>query len=329
MNILLTGSSGYIGSKLIYPLKKNGHIIHGIDREKELAIIDQFTQGDLCEKKTYPASISEFDQIYHLAAAKGDWGISEDEYYRDNLDATKVLINQGKKAGIKDWIFFSTVSALGPSHEPIGEKAEYNPIHPYGSSKAEAEKLFFQLAEEDPEARILIIRPSVVFGPENPDSTNIYRLIDSIYKGKFMMVGRGESLKSTSYIENLIQATLFLADRMEKGVQVYNYIDEPVISTDELVTKIYELLGLKRPSFYLPLSIAKPIAFASDIAASVIGIDFPITAARIEKFNTSTNFDASAIRKLGFEQPVSNEEALKKTVEWHLNQLYGQKLNKQ
>lgn len=53
------------------------------------------------------------------------------------------------------------------------------------------------------------------------------------------------------------------------------------------------------------------------------GIDFPITAARIEKFNRSTNFDASAIRELGFEQPISNEEALRDTVEWHLRHEYG------
>jgi nucleoside-diphosphate-sugar epimerase len=55
----------------------------------------------------------------------------------------------------------------------------------------------------------------------------------------------------------------------------------------------------------------------------VTGNDFPITAARIEKFNRSTNFDASAIRELGFEQPVSNEEALRTTVEWHLQHEYG------
>jgi nucleoside-diphosphate-sugar epimerase len=72
--------------------------------------------------------------------------------------------------------------------------------------------------------------------------------------------------------------------------------------------------------------VASSIAAVSDVAADLTGTDFPITAARIEKFNRSTNFDASKIREEGFEQPVSNGEALRKTVEWHLHHEYGEPL---
>jgi nucleoside-diphosphate-sugar epimerase len=264
----------------------------------------------------------DVDCICHLAAAKGDWGISKKEYYRDNLDATRAVIEAGRTAGVKKWVFYSTVSVHGPSHEPVGEVAGFGPINPYGSSKAEAEKLFHQLAEEDPEARVLIIRPSVVYGPGNPPSTNIYRLIDAIYNRRFAMVGPGEAIKSTSYIENLLDATLFLMERMKRGVQTYIYVDKPALTTGQLVERIYKLLGKSPPSWHIPLSVASPIATVSDFAADLTGIDFPITAARIEKFNRSTNFDASKIREEGFEQPVSNEEALRKTVEWHLRHEY-------
>lgn len=63
--------------------------------------------------------------------------------------------------------------------------------------------------------------------------------------------------------------------------------------------------------------MATPVAALADFAAELTGIDVPITAARIEKFCTPTSFDGSAIRELGFEQPVSNEEALRRTVAWH------------
>jgi nucleoside-diphosphate-sugar epimerase len=266
------------------------------------------------------------DQILHLAAAKGDWGISEEEYYRDNLEATRAIIEAGKDAGVKDWVFYSTVSTLGPHHEPVDEDADFNAINPYGASKAEAEKLFHQLAADDPETRVLIIRPSVVYGPGNPPSTNIYRLVDAIYNRRFAMVGPGDAIKSTSYIENLLDATLFLMDRMERGVQTYIYVDEPALTTGTLVERIHNLLGKSPPSWHIPLSVASPIATVSDWAADLTGIDFPITAARIEKFNRSTNFDASKIREEGFEQPVSNKEALRKTVEWHLEHEYDEAL---
>lgn len=256
-----------------------------------------------------------------------DRGFSNAEYYRDNLDATRTLIEAGTEEGVKDWVFYSTVSVMGPSPDPLSEQAGFNPIEPYGASKAEAEKRFHQLAEEDPEARVLVLRPSAVYGPENPPDTNIYRLIDAIYNRRFAMVGPGEALKSTSYTENLLAATFFLMERMERGLQTYIYVDEPVLTTETLVTRIYELLGKTPPMWHVPLGVASPIATVSDWAADLTGIDFPITAARIEKFNRSTNFDASRIREEGFEQPVCNEEALLRTVEWHLRHEYGESIS--
>ena len=91
------------------------------------------------------------------------------------------------------------------------------------------------------------------------------------------------------------------------------------------------------PSWHITLSVTSPIAAIFDFAADLTSNDFtgansfcslPITATRIEKFNRSTNFDASKIREEGFEQPVSNEEALLKTVAWHLRSEYDVSLPK-
>ena len=329
MSILVTGSSGYIGSRLVRRFHDRGETVFGVDRlPYEGACLDEAVTGDLLEASTLEETPMAVDCICHLAAAKGDWGISKDEYYRDNLEVTRAIIEAGKNAGVKDWVFYSTVSTLGPHHQPVDEDADFNPINPYGASKAEAERLFRQLAGEDPEVRVLIIRPSVVYGPGNPPNTNIYRLVDAIYNRRFAMVGSGEAIKSTSYIENLLDATLFSMDRMKRGVQTYIYIDEPVLTTWTLVERIYRLLGKTPPSWQIPLGVASTIAAVSDFAADLTGIDFPITAARIEKFNRSTNFDASKIREEGFEQPVSNEEALRKTVAWHLRHEYGMSLPK-
>jgi nucleoside-diphosphate-sugar epimerase len=325
--LLLTGSSGYIGSRLASRLNEQGHSVFGVDRKQYNGnFFSDTTTGDLLEPSTLERTNLNVDCICHLAAAKGDWGISEEEYYRDNLEATRAIIEAGKDAGVKDWVFYSTVSTLGPHHAPVDEGADFNAINPYGASKADAEKLFHQLASEDPEARVLIIRPSVVYGPGNPPSTNIYRLVDAIYNRRFAMVGPGDAIKSTSYIENLLAATIFLMERMERGVQTYIYVDEPALTTGTLVERIYKLLGRSPPSWHIPLSVATPIATVSDWTADLTGIDLPITAARIEKFNRSTNFDASKIREDGFEQPVSNEDALRRTIEWHLHHEYGEPL---
>ena len=321
MNILLTGSSGYIGSRLAPALLEHGHQVIGVDRaEPESATLDyEFVHGDLLDEEVLARAFEEpIDCVMHLAAARTDWGPSTEEYFRDNVEATKGLLKAGRAKGVKDWFFYSTVGVLEPSGVPLNEQAPHAPRTPYGASEAEAENLFLRFAEEDADARITMLRPSAVYGPGNPDNTNIYRLVESIQGGRFVMVGRGEARKTTSYHDNLIPATLFLLERMEPGVATYIYVDDPVISTAQLVGRIHRLLGKTPPAWHLPLWLVRPIAYVSDVAAALLKIYFPITAARVEKFCTSTYFDASAIRALGFRQPVSNEDALAATVAWHL-----------
>lgn len=329
MHVLVTGAAGFIGPFLVRELVERGHTVRGADRvPMDDLPLDTSVIGNLCDPTVARRAVAGVDRILHLAAARADWGLSEEEYYHDNLDATRTLIEAGNKEGVKDWVFYSTVSVMGPSREPLSEDAGYDPIEPYGASKADAERLFRQLAEDNSDAHVLVVRPSAVYGPENPPDTNIYRLIDAIHSRRFAMVGAGQALKSTSYIENLLAATFFLMERMDRGLQTYIYVDEPVLTTETLVTRISKFLGRRPPSWHIPLSVASSIAMVSDVAADLTGIDFPITAARIEKFNRSTNFDASKIREEGFEQPVSNEEALRKTVAWHLRHEYDVSLPK-
>ena len=330
MHVLVTGAAGFIGSFLVRQLVEQGHTVRGGDRTPMDDLpLDTSVVGDLADPAVAREAVrGPVERVYHLAAARGDWGISEEEYYHDNVSVTKSLLEAGRKEGVRDWVFYSTVSTMGPSDIPLDEEAALQPAVPYGRSKAEAERLFHDFAAERPSCRILVVRPSAVYGPENPPNTNIYRLIDAIYNRRFAMVGPGQALKTTSYIENLLMATFFLVEHMERGLQTYIYVDEPVLTTKKLVTRIYKFLGKTPPSWHVPLGLARPVARVSDGAADLIDIDFPITAARIEKFNRSTNFDASKIRQEGFEQPVSNEEALRKTVAWHLRSEYDVSLSK-
>jgi nucleoside-diphosphate-sugar epimerase len=319
--VVITGSAGYIGRWLIPELKTKGYRVVGIDRQlsQHDPGLDEFIRMDFNDENRLETVLKSAKIVFHLAASKDDFGISDAQYFRDNVEATRSLIRAGKNCGIKHWVFYSTVGVMGPSTVPINERAAFAPTNAYGASKAEAEKLFHQLVQDDEQNQVLIIRPSVVYGIDNYPTTNIYRLIDAIYRNRFIMIGDGLVHKSTSYIENLIDATLFLFERMCPGLQTYIYVDEPVLQTVELVQKIYEFLHMPPQQWRLPLWLAKCLASAFDFAGTVSGVNFDITANRIEKFCTATNFDASAIRQLGFRQPVSNEEALKKTIHWHLH----------
>jgi GlcNAc-P-P-Und epimerase len=318
--ILLTGCNGYIGRSLVPHLKRQGATIIGVDRRPCAGdAIDRFIEGDLRDDKLLAELPGEIDMICHLAAAKDDWGQSDQEYFDDNLEATRGLLEAGTRRGVRDWLFYSSVAVLGPSSAALDETSPPAPRDAYGRSKAEAEALFSRWAAEEPAARITVIRPSVVFGPGHPSNTNIHRLIEALYHNRFLMVGKGDAIKTTSHLDNLIAVTVFLLERMRPGVQTFIYVDEPKLTTLKMVEMICHELGKKPPAWSIPLPIAAPIARLADLAAAVTRMDLPITAARIEKFNRPTNFSSTAVRELGFVQPVSMDEAVRRTVRWHLD----------
>lgn len=326
MRIAVTGAAGYIGRRLVRRLRAHGHHVLCIDRSPTLPQneADELITCDLLQTDVYSSRLAGIECICHLAAAKGDWGISKEEYYRDNLDVTRALLKAAAQAQVKNWVFYSTVSVLGPSDAPIPEESPRRPINPYGASKAACEDLYEHYVRSTPGARVVMIRPSVVFGPENPESTNIFRLIDAIYRNRFIMIGQGLEVKTTSYIDNLIDAHMLLMNRVFDpacpNLDVFHYVDEPGESTAALVQRIYSLLGKRRPRLRIPLPIAAPLALVGDITASMTGVDLPITSARVKKFCTATNFSGRKLRALGYEQRVSIEEALSKTVRWYLEE---------
>lgn len=321
--IFLTGAAGYIGSRLVQHLMSLGHEVVGLDRAPQSGDLTSYIQSDLLNPENYSKALSGCDLIFHLAAAKGDWGISRDEYHRDNFLATQCLLETATKLNKHSWFFYSTVSVLGPSTVPLGETSPFAYDNDYGWSKAICEELINEYISKYPSASVTTIRPSVVYGPDNPWNTNIYRLVESIYNHRFIMIGDGKNVKTTSYIENLLAFNLFLLKESANapGHHVYHYVDSPQLTTGELVSTIYKLLDRSGPKLRLPLALAAPIASIADVVGNMLKIDFPITGARVSKFCRATNFGADAALAAGFQQPVSNSEALKRTIDWHVAQL--------
>lgn len=320
MRVLVTGCSGFVGCNLVPALQRKGHNVVGIDRRQYASNdIDEFIKADLKDCDAVRKACGDVDMIIHLAAAKDDWGISREEFFRNNVEATKTLIEIGRDAGVRDWIFYSSVAVMGPSAEKRDESSQMAPESDYGESKAEAELLFREATRQDGEMRTVIFRPAIIYGPGHYSYTNVYRLVEKIRNNRFAMVGNGETIKSMSYIQNTISATLHLLENMTESVEVYNYTDMPALSNGEVVSKIYQILDKRELGVRIPVGLAKALTLGIDYLAEWTGANFPITAARIERFTTPTNYDSSLIRELGFEQPVHPEEALRRTIDWHMH----------
>ncbi|MBN2483728.1 MAG: NAD-dependent epimerase/dehydratase family protein [Candidatus Omnitrophica bacterium] len=318
MNIAVIGVSGFIGKFMVKALASNGHAVSGLDRESYPGSgLTRFRQGDLLDRDTVGDVLSGCDMVIHLAAAHHDFGVSRDEFFRVNLEGTRTILERAEAEGIKKIIFYSTVAVYGNATVPVDEKVSPFPVSPYGESKLAAEAAVERWVLQDPSRSAVIIRPAVVFGPEN--YANMYNLINSIAKKQFIFVGPGKNIKSIAYVENLVDATVFAMNRIGPGLNVYNYSDYPQMTTIDIVKTILTHLGYPPLRCRLPLEPTMCFAGIFDILGKITGINFPITAYRIKKFNTPTHFKSEKIRQDGFVPNIELREGLKRMVTWYVN----------
>jgi len=146
MKILVAGSNGFIGSFLCKSLMKDGISVRGFDsqcNQGQPGSFECFT-GDIRHRDIVSKAVKSIDVVVHLIAMHHDFGISESEYFDVNEKGTQNLLTCCSEAGIKKFIFFSSVAVYGTQTKPTNENTTPNPDTPYGSSKLAAEKVVMQ-----------------------------------------------------------------------------------------------------------------------------------------------------------------------------------------
>lgn len=317
MSTLVTGSSGFIARFLIPALAAKEHVVTGIDKRIGPAFggCFRFVHGDILDDSAVERALPEVDLIIHLAAEHKDFGVPESLYYKVNVDGTERLLQHASRHQIRNFLFFSSVAVYGDSAVPTHEALVPTPASPYGKSKFIAEQRVQAWAAENPGRKAVIVRPTVIFGPHN--YANMYRLIQSVARRRYVGVGNGLNVKSIGYVENVAAAALFLKERMEPGIEIYNYADSPHMTTRDLVASMAKCLRVRVPSLRIPKSLAVTCALPLDVVAKVTKRDFPLTAKRIAKFTESTHHQADRILGAGFAPPYSLEAGIQKTIEWY------------
>ncbi|MBN1341609.1 MAG: NAD(P)-dependent oxidoreductase [Phycisphaerae bacterium] len=318
MKILVTGSSGFIGSHLTQALRQQGHEIVGLDIRDPLADfgINRFFKGDVRKKDSLMPATEGVDCVIHLAAVHFDYGHAPEEYWDTNENGMKGLVAAMTQAGIDKVIFFSTIAVYGDRYDESSEETKPNPTSPYGGSKLAAETILQAWAKENPAREVTVIRPCAVYGERN--ITNMNNLIRQIDSGFFVEIGSGNVVKATAYVGNLVDAALHCLSRLEPGVKIYNYTDKPDHTVRDIVAIIRDELGRKPRGLSFPLWLAILAATPFSLLAALTGKDFPVNIKRVKKITLPTLVNARTIREDGFVQKISTEQGLRRMVRHHL-----------
>jgi len=315
MNILITGGSGFVGSNLINVLSNSNSILN-IDKKESKWHKSISKILNINDEESLKGIQFQADTIIHLAAEHRDDVRPRSLYKEVNVEGTKNIIKFAENRDINSIIFFSSVAVYGFAKRGTDENGKINPFNDYGSTKWLAEVELNKWYKKDPEnRRLIVIRPTVIFGPRNRG--NFYNLINQVASSKFIMVGKGMNYKSLAYIDNItdfVKKTL----ELDKGNYCFNFIDKPESNMNKIMLFIYEALGKKKPKFYIPFFIAYTLAKLLDILSLVSNKKFSISSIRIKKFCSDTSFETS-VSKIGFQSKYSIEEAIKETINYEFN----------
>ena len=312
MNILITGGSGFIGTRLIDELLKEEHAVKIYDKAESEKYPDLTIIGDVRDEKALIEACKGIDIIFNLAAEHADDVSPKSLYNEVNVGGAKNVVVAAKANGINKIIFTSSVAIYGLNRGEPDESMDAQPFNEYGHSKWEAEQVFQDWAKEDSARSLTMVRPSVIFGENNRG--NVYNLIRQIHSGKFLMVGSGANKKSMGYVGNI---AAFLASQTEakSGVHIYNFADKPDLSSREIVDIVTDALGYKNKIPSAPYWLGLAGGYAFDLLAGLTGKKFPVSSIRIKKFAAETTVNTDRLLASGFKAPYTLEEGLQNMIE--------------
>ena len=204
----IIGGAGFVGSRL-----KN-ELTDCIILDKRLCAEDGFV--DIRKPETLKSKLRDLDSIVLLAAEHRDDISPISRYYDTNVQGTQNVLDEMDRVGCKHLIFTSSVAVYGLNKSNPDENHSADPFNHYGKSKWEAEKVIKAWYEKDPEGKsVTIIRPTVIFGEKNRG--NVYNLLRQIAIGNFLMIGKGQNMKSMAYVGNVVAFIKHRLDLAEKG----------------------------------------------------------------------------------------------------------------
>jgi len=306
--ILITGANGFIGRHLCAFLKERACFVRGAVRNKtsDALVADEYIQvGEIDGSTDWQQALIGVDVVIHLAARVH---VLKDEavdpllaFRQVNVLGTERLARMAAKAGVKKFIFLSSVKVNGEgSGKAYTEIDAPQPEDAYGISKKEAEDSLLRIAA-DTGLKTVILRPSLVYGPGV--KANFKNLIKLVSLGVPLPFKSICNQRSFIYIGNLVDAILLCITHPEALGEVFLVSDGDDVSTPDLMKILASAMRKK------VVLIAVPISFLKFLSSLVGQGD------AIEKLIGSLCIDSSKIRiKLGWTPPYAIKEGISKTI---------------
>jgi nucleoside-diphosphate-sugar epimerase len=328
MNVLITGGTGFIGSRLALKWLEKGDAVTVLGRENTAA--EAANKRSLEEHGAKVGLVSVTDRaqvvafmqgqdlVYHLAAAQHEANVPDQHFWDVNVTGTQHILEASHHAGVKRFIHASTIGIYGRgSAGLLDERSPCNPDNIYGVTKLAGEKLAQSFQEQLPG---VVIRVSETYGPGD---LRLLKLFKAIHKNLFFMIGDGRNMHHPIYIDDLIES-LFLAATVDDAVgKTFVLAGTEPLSTNEMVEIIASELGRKVPRMRLPLAAFLALAAIMETTCRPLHIQPPLHRRRMDFFQKNLAFrQEEALKYLWHAPKYSFREGVAETRKWYAQEGY-------
>ena len=320
--VLVTGADGFVGRTLSRHLSAAGYAVRAATWEAVdfRLCLDSPTQsppggwentviGDIGPGVDWSEATRGVDAIVHLAARvhvmRDDAADPLSEYRRVNTQGTEALARTAAAAGVKRFVYISTIKVNGESTQgrgPFTPNDPPAPVDPYGVSKWEAEQAVRRIAA-DTGLEVVVVRPSLVYGPGVRG--NFEALLRLVCRGLPLPLGGISNARSLVGLDNLCDLLMRCVERPAAAGGTFLAGDGKDLSTTELVRRMAWHMGKRLVLFSMPEGLVRGLA-------GLLGKRDVVS----RLFDSLVVDSSSARDALGWRPPVTVDDGLTKTCRW-------------
>lgn len=329
MKVLVTGANGFVGKVVCAQLLEQGYQVKAVVRQAftrpqwlainkaaniDLSVFNNKENFQLCvidcidEQTVWDKHLSDVDVVIHLAARvhvmQETAADPLTQYRMTNVASTKHLAEQAQQAGVKRFIYISSIKVNGELtiDHAFTEIDIANPQDPYGLSKFEAEQVVEEVAQQG-RMQYVIIRPSLVYGPGV--GGNFLKLMQGVKRSLPLPLKNIANQRSMIFVSNLANLIITTVSHPHAANQVFLAADNEALSSGQIIQQIANAFAKPARLFTIPQPLLTLIA-------KLVG-----KQAYLQRLTSSLLVsNAKAKQLLAWQPPVNVNTAIVQTVNW-------------
>ncbi len=291
MKTLVTGANGFIGQHLVRSLVRAGHEVRALAfgtyalHDLDPAALD-WRVGDLADPATTQGLVDGVEVVYHLAAIpRNILSKTWDDFWRVNVLGTLYLLRAAQQAGVRRFVFVSTVEAagFGDGVHPRREEEPPHPVNNYGRSKLEAERLVLQGPWT---FESVVARLPMIYGP----GTDILvpKLFRMVKRRFYPLIGSGRSLMEFCFVEDAVQGLRLCGEQPAAAGELFYISGQRSYTVREMVAHVAASMGVRVWFVHIPVPLAMLIGLTFEYTAKVFPFWPIVSPATRKPFFTRT-----------------------------------------